>query len=90
MRYSYGDKTITFHISGNDENSVMNRSVDGKIINTLTIDNDSISIDVLELTNTINEEKAYSAQWIYKNTYNCLEGCWSLTEIEKILKNMMY
>lgn len=88
--YTYQDYLIIFVISGNEEDAAINRSIDGEIIDTFQVNGEQSEIEVWELSNKVNDEKAYSAQWIYKNTYYMLSGSIKLKEIEKILESMVY
>lgn len=88
--YVYNDYVLTFYISGNEENAAVNRSVDGKIIEELNLKIDQADITLWELTNEINKEKTYCAQWVYKNTYYLFSGTIEQGEMEKILKSMVY
>lgn len=88
--YVYNDYVLTFYISGNEESAAVNRSVDGKIIEELNLKIDQADITLWELTNEINKEKTYCAQWVYKNTYYLFSGTIEQGEMEKILKSMVY
>lgn len=90
MRYRYGEKIITLHISSNDEKSVEGKNIDGTIKNVFAFEDKDISIEILELSNDVNDNLLYHAQWVYKNAYYWLTGVLDQTEIEKILKNMMF
>lgn len=86
----YNGKIITFCISNNDEDSTINRSFDGELINKYITKIDQLKIEIWEMTNDINEEKAYSAQWVYRNAYYYISGTMPLDEMEKILNSMIY
>lgn len=91
MYYECSDgKIITFCISNNDEDSTINRSFDGELINKYITKIDQLKIEIWEMTNDINEEKAYSAQWVYRNAYYYISGTMPLDEMEKILNSMIY
>lgn len=88
--YVYNDFVLTFYISGDEENAAVNRSIDGKIVEELSLEIDQADIIMWELTNEINKEKTYCAQWIYKNTYYLFSGTIEQEKMEKILKSMVY
>lgn len=92
MYYEFSDGgVITFYISsGNDQNTVVSRSFDGEIVATYKTEMDQLEIEVWEAKNEINDDKAYSAQWIYKNVYYYITGSIALEEMEKILNSMTY
>lgn len=90
MYYIYQDDTITFNISSNEEEAAVSRSIDGEIIEVFHTDKDQIDIELWKLGNEINDETAYCAQWVYKNTFYLVSGNVSLEEIEKILEHMAY
>lgn len=86
----YNGKIITFCISNNDEDSTINRSFDGELINKYITKIDQLEIEIWEMSNDTNEEKAYSAQWVYRNAYYYISGTMPLDEMEKILNSMIY
>ena len=90
MRYSYGDKVLTLHISSNDEKSVESKNIDGMIVDTVQVEKEQILIEILEMANELNDDKMYHAQWVYKNVYYWLSGVIGQEEFEKILKDMIY
>lgn len=91
MYYEFPNgKIITFYVSNNNEDSAIGRSIDGEIVSTCKVNKDQFEIDIWEMTNEINEEKAYSSQWMYKNAYYYIDGCISLEEMKKILNSMVY
>lgn len=84
------DKILTLHISGNDENSAIGRSIDGEIVDVFIVEKDQLKIELWEMSNEVNEEKAYNGQWLYKNTFYYLRGSIERNEMEKILTSMVY
>lgn len=85
-----GNEILTLHVSGNDESSVVSRSIDGEIVNSFTVEKDQLEIELWEMSNEVNDEKAYSGQWLYKNTFYYLRGSIEKEEMEKILASMAY
>lgn len=85
-----GNEILTLHVSGNDESSVVSRSIDGEIVNSFTVEKDQLEIELWEMSNEVNDEKAYSGQWLYKNTFYYLRGSIEKEEMEKILASMTY
>lgn len=90
LYYSFQNKIITFTISGSEENAAVNRSIDGEMIESFVAKKDQIKIELWQLSNNINEETAYCAQWINKNNYYLISGSIKLEEIKKILESMAY
>lgn len=90
LYYSFQNKIITFTISGSEENAAVNRSIDGEMIESFVAKKDQIKIELWQLSNNINEETAYCAQWINKNNYYLISGSIRLEEIKKILESMAY
>lgn len=88
--YSYQDNVITLNISGNEENAAVSRSIDGEIVGEVNTDKVQLEAELWELTNEVNDEKAYCAQWVYKNTYFLLSGTMELDEMQKILESMVF
>ena len=89
--YKYkGDNIITFQMSGNNENYVEGTSIDGILTDSLYLSSEDLQVEIWTLENEINDEKAYCAQWIYKNTSYRLQGVIEQEEMVKILENMYY
>lgn len=90
LYYRYQDDIITFNVMGNAENAATNTSIDGKIVDKASLNRNKVEIELWELSNEVNDEKAYCAQWIFKNTYYLFSGNIDQTEMKKIVENMVY
>lgn len=90
LYYNYRDDIITFSVIGNAENAATNTSIDGKIIDKVSLNRNNVEIELWELSNEVNDEKAFSAQWIFKNTYYLLSGNIDQDQIKKIVENIAY
>ncbi|MCH1981100.1 DUF4367 domain-containing protein [Ruminococcus sp. OA3] len=89
--YEYkDDNIITFNMSGNNENFSEGISIDGILTDSLYLKSDDLEVGIWTLENEINDEKAYCAQWVYKNTFYRLQGVIEQEELVKILENMYY
>ncbi|MGI6006061.1 MAG: DUF4367 domain-containing protein [Ruminococcus sp.] len=88
--YSYNEKILTFYILGNNSDSAVSRSFDGKIVETFKTEVNGLEIELWEKENDVNNIIDCSAQWIYKNSYYSFSGIISLEEIKKILISMIY
>lgn len=88
--YEYQNSIVTFEISGDNENAVTSRSIDGDIVDNFVVEGEKIKIEVWELSNSVNNDKAYCAQWVYKNVYYLLSGEIKSEEFKKILQSVTY
>ena len=88
--YEYQNSIVTFEISGDNENAVTSRSIDGDIVDNFVVEGEKIKIEVWELSNSVNNDKAYCAQWVYKNVYYLLSGEIKSEEFKKILQSVPY
>lgn len=90
MYYQYGEKVISFYMSSNNKESVENNSIDGELTDQVNLVRDNIQIDIWTLSNDVNNEKAYCAQWLYKNTYYSVQGYLDLKDFKKFIENIVY
>ena len=89
--YQYGeDNIISLQMFGNNGDFTWGTSIDGILKKSIRLESEDLTVDLWMLENEINDDKAYCAQWMYKNTHYILQGIIEEEELEKLLENMRY
>lgn len=91
MYYQYGeDNIITLQMFGNNGDFTRGTSIDGILTKSIKLESEDLTVDLWEFENEINDDKAYCAQWMYKNTFYMLRGVIEEEVLEKLLEGMRY
>ena len=89
--YQYGeDNIISLQMFGNNHDFTQGTSIDGILTKSIRLESEDLTVDLWEFENEINDDKAYCAQWMYKNTYCILQGIIEEEVLEKLLEGMHY
>ena len=91
MYYQYGeDNIITLQMFSNNGDYARGTSIDGDLTKSIKLVSEDLTVDLWTFENEINDDKAYCAQWMYKNTFYMLQGVIEEEVLEKILEGMHY
>lgn len=90
LQYEYNSQLLTFYISNNQDDTTELSAYDGKHLQTLKINNNTIDVNIWELEDKSGDGICYIAQWEYKNCYYEISGKVKREELLKIIKNIKY
>lgn len=91
MEYYYGDSIIMVYIGRYDENiKSTNNILDGKIIDTIKVDDGNMTIDIKEIKDKNDKKENYVAYWKKNSVFYQVTGKMNKKEFVVFIKNIIF